>query len=228
MIDSVYKTVQAILNKDQLGHLKPMDFNLFIRNASRKIYNNYLTDLKSNVRKMNWMLDGKDFANLSEHTRQLLEYFSFPVDITRTTDFSLPTDLEFVEDIFNGTTRIEKVHYSDYLDLQSNTYAPPNANRPYGSKVGIVLKVSPASITTISLHYLRTPKIANWTYVEFEGKAMFDETANDYQDVDMPISSYDELVSLVTEMASIALREFNVTQLANAEQVQDAQEENKQ
>ncbi len=228
MLDSIYKTAQAILNKEQLGYLKPMDFNLFIRNAQRKVYDNYLTDLKSNVRRMNWMLDGKDFANLSEHTRQLLEYFSVPVDISKTTDFALPEDLEFVEDIFNGTVRIEKVHYSDYLDLQSNTYAPPSDCSPICAKVGIVLKVSPADITTISLHYLRKPKTPNWTYVEFQSKPMFDETANDYEDVDMPNSAYDELISLVVEMASISLRELNVTQAMNAEQQSDAQAENKQ
>lgn len=227
-LDSIYKTAQAILNKDQLGHLKPLYFNLFIRNAQRKVYDNYLTDLKSNVRKMNWMLDGKDFADLSEHTRQLLEYFSEEKAISKTTDFVFPDDLEYVEDVFNGTTRIEKVHYSDYLDLQSNTYAPPSACSPICSKIGIVLKVSPASIATISLHYLRKPKTPNWTFVEYQSKPMFDPTANDYQDIDMPNSAYDELISLVVEMASIALRELNVTQAMNAEQQSDAQAENKQ
>lgn len=228
MLDSIYKTSQEILNKDQLGYLKPMAFNLFIRNAQRKIYNDYLTDLKSNVRRMNWMLDGKDFAKLSEHTQQLLEYFAKEDPVTRTTDFVLPSDLEYVEDVFSDNTRIEKVHYSKYKDLQTNIYAAPSTCIPICSKVGTVLKVSPSSITSISLHYLRKPLTPNWTYVEFESKAMFDITANDYQDVDMPGSAYDKLVSLVVEMASLALRELSVTQAMNQEQAQDLQEENKQ
>jgi hypothetical protein len=228
MLDSIYKTVQAILNKDQLGYLKPLKFNLFIRNASRKIYNGYLTDLKSNVRKMNWMLDGKDFAKLSEHTQQLLEHFSAIEPITRTTNFVFPDDFEYVEDVFTGDTRIEKINYSDYQDLQSNNYAPPSTCNPICSKVGSALLVSPLSITAINLHYLREPKIANWTFEEVDGKPMFDQTANDYQDVDMPKSAYDELISLVVEMGATYLRDFNVVQGANAEQVQDTNQENKQ
>lgn len=228
MLDFIYKASQAELNKDQLGYLKPMYFNLFIRKAMRKVYNNYLTDLKSNVRKMNWMLDGKDFANLAEHTRQLLEHFSFEEAVSRTTDFNIPADLEYVEDVFFGSTRVEKIHYGTYKDLQSNNYAPPSDCNPICSKVGNVLKVSPSSINDISIHYLRTPKIPNWTFQEYEGKPMFDETASDYQDVDMPKSAEDSLISLVVESASIMLRELAVTQAANAEQAQDTNADNKQ
>ncbi|OYX36668.1 hypothetical protein B7Z00_04480, partial [Candidatus Saccharibacteria bacterium 32-50-10] len=95
-IDTIYKTAQAELNKEQLGYLKPMDFNLYARKGVRKIYDGLLIELKSSVRKMNWMLDGKDFADISEHYQQLLEYFSTVLSVSKTINFVLPEDLEFV------------------------------------------------------------------------------------------------------------------------------------
>jgi hypothetical protein len=228
MIDSIYKTAQSILNKDQLGYFKPMDYNLFIRIAVRKYFNSLRTELKSDVRKMNWMLDGKDLANLSEHTRQLAEYFSFEAPIAVTTNFVLPDDVEFVEDVFTGTQRIDKVHYSDYMDLQASLYASPSSCAPICTKVGGALKVSPNTITDIELHYLRSPKIPNWTYIEFEGKAMYDPTANDFQDVDLPNDAEDKLTSMVVEMASQSIRDAFINQSENQNQAQEAQEENKQ
>lgn len=226
IIDSIFQTVQALLNKEQLGYLKPMKFNLFIKNAQRKIYNKYLIDLKSNVRKMNWMLDGKDFANFSEHVRQLIEYYSS--ETTLSTPFEKPNDLEFIEDVFFGDIRIEKIHYSDFLDLQRNKYASPSECNPICSLVGVNLKVSPNTIGEVNLHYLRKPLTPKWTFEEFQGKPMFNPDATDFQDVDMPESSEDELVSLVFEASSIYLRDFNATQTANQEQSQDNQLDNRE
>lgn len=227
-IDSIYKTSQAILNKDQLGYLKPMHFNLFLRNAMRKEYNSYLVDLRTNVRRSNWHLDGKNLSNYSQHIKQLVEYFSFELDINKTTDFQLPDDLEFVEDVFYETTRVEKVDYSDFKDLHASLYAKPSLCTPKCTKVGEKLKVSPLEIESISLHYLRKPKVPNWTFEEFNGKPMFDPTASDFQDVDMPETSFDSLVTLVTEQASKMLRDLQITQLENVDQNQDSQEQNRQ
>lgn len=239
MIDSIYKTVQGILNKDQLGYLKPIHFNSFIANAQRKIYNDYLTDLKSNIRRSNWMLDGKNLANLSAHTKQLVEYFSYvepeinsPTSSTGDnplTTYILPNDLEYIEDVFSGNTRIEKVDYADFKDLQRSIYAKPSDCSPVCSKVGDKLRVASNNISSIELHYLRKPKTPKWTFEpDGNNKPMFDPTKNDFQDVDMPEEAYDRLISLVSEMASLKLRQFNITQAMNQEQQQDAQTENKQ
>lgn len=227
-IDSIYKTVQAILNKDQLGYLKPMHYNLFLRNAIRKEYNNYLIELRVNVRKSNWHLDGKDMANYSQHVQQLLEYYSEETDIIKTTNFLLPNDLEYIEDVFYGNTRVEKVNYSDFKDLQSNNYAKATLCSPNCAKVGLSLKVSPNDINEISLHYLRKPKEPNWTFIEFQGKPMFNPTASDFQDVDAPETSYDNIISNIVEQASKMLRDLQLTQLENADQNQELQDLNRQ
>ena len=250
LIDRVYQTVQALMNKDQLGYFKPMVFNLFAADAQRKEYNNYFTALKTNVRKMNWMLDGKDFANMSEHNRQLLEYFSSIAHLTkiprRTTQgaeiidsyFITPEDLEFVEDLFIGDTtqdlfisgtptRIEKVHYKDYLDLLRNIYANPTHCNPIFSLADNKLVVSP-NIEKVQLHYLRKPKIPKWTFQEYDGVAYFDSSANDFQDFDLPEASFDNLVSYIAEMAGVSIRDAMVVQSANQEQAQKFQNDNQQ
>jgi hypothetical protein len=246
MIDSVYQTVQGILNKDQLGYLKPLWFNLFAAYAQRKEYNKYFTDLKSNVRKMNWMLDGKDFANLSEHSQQLLEYFSTEKEIqskVKPHRIELDSSIEFLKDVFYfkpltpeeielglepKEVRVEKVSYSDFKDLKRNKYVPPTECNPYCSKLGNVLKVAPSSISKVTIHYLRKPITPKWTFIDVEGVAMFNSTASDFQDFDLPETSYDSLIDLISEVAGIALRDGNAVQAINQIQSQDFQEENKQ
>ncbi len=240
MLDKLYKTVQGVLNKDQLGDLRPLHFNLFIHKAGIEIWNDLLLALKTNVRKQNWHLDGKDFANIAEHHQQLLEYFSEVEDVVGTAveagppspppplKFTLPSDLIFVEDVFANNIRVDKVSYATYQDLQANMYAKPAVSQPICTKIGKSLRVSPSTITEIDLHYLRLPKVPKWTFTEFQGKPMFDSTISDYQDIDMPENLFDKLTSRVTEMASQHLRDLPIMQSANAEQAQDVQAESKQ
>ena len=225
MIDRVKKTVQQILNKEQLGYLKPLAFNLFVNQGVRKIVNKSLVDLKSNQRKENWMLEGKSLSNLTAHTKQLVEYFSYVT--TLSTPYNLPTDLDFVEDVFYGNQRVDKIDYATLMDLRRNIYAQPTECTPKASLVGRKLVMLPNSLGDLELHYLRKPKVAKWTYIEYQGKPVFDATAQDYQDVDLPDVFFDDLVSIVVELASKSLRELNITQLENAEQNQENQLDNR-
>lgn len=225
IIDRLYKTVQEILNKEQLGYLKPLAFNLFVNTATRKITNKSLVDLKSNQRKENWFLEGKNLANLTAHTRQLVEYFSEVT--TLSAPYTLPDDADFVEDVFKGNKRVDKVDYAVLLDLRRNIYAQPTECTPKASLVGRKLVVLPDNLGDIELHYLRRPKVAKWTYIEYQGKPLFDATAQDFQDVDLPEVFFDDLVSIVVELASKQLRELDIAQLEQAEQNQENQLDNR-
>jgi hypothetical protein len=132
MLNEVYIAVQALANKDFLGYLKPLEFNSFASVAQRKEYDKLFSDHKTEVRKQNWMLDGKDFANIAEYKAQLIEYFLKEVILPTTLSgvevtVSRPDDCEFIQDLVVKSTGqgIEKVSYTDYKLLLRNIYANP-------------------------------------------------------------------------------------------------------
>jgi len=228
IIDEIYKTVQALLNKDQLGYLKPMDYNMYLNNSIRKVYNDYFTEFKASLRKSNSQLEGKNMARHSENLRQLLEYYSKVEPMTSENGLSdLPTDIEFISDVFTSSNnRIEKVPYSVLIDLQRNIYVNPDECSPKCAKIGEKLEVYPITVNSFKLHYLRKFVNAKWTFVLDDGRPLFSPTSQDFKDVDMPETSKDELISLVFEMAAISIRDIQAAQLANAEQQTDTQESN--
>lgn len=230
MLDSIYKLVQALVNKEQLGYVRPLDFNLYVNNGCNKLFNKAFIDLKTNVRKMNWHLDGKNLANYSEFQKQMIEHFTEPdYPLTVTDGYAVPpTNMEFIMDIYNGTTPIDKVDWSDFLLLKRNNYVSPTECTPICSKVGSKIAISPTSITTATLSYLRKPNTAKWTFEEVDGKPMYDPTKNDFKEVDIPYSMKDELVTLVFEMACKELRETAQQQLLNQDQQQELQIQNNQ
>ena len=238
MLDSVYQTVQGLMNKEQLGYLKPIHFNLFADLAQRKEYNQLFTDLKVNVRKQNWHLNGKDMADLAEHHKQLLEHLSDVETITGVAEtslsdvrFTIPSGVEFIKGVFVAGLKgkdITKVSYSEFKLLQRNIYASPTECSPLCAKVGNELRVLPITLLGLEIQYLRTPKTPKWTFIEYDGKPMFNATATDFQDFDLPKYSKDRLIISIAEMAGVTIRDAVMIQSANQEQSQDAQLDNKQ
>ena len=230
MLDSIYKLVQALVNKEQLGYIRPIDFNLYVNNGCNKLFNKAFIDLKTNTRKMNWHLDGRNLADYSEFHKQMVEHFTEPdYTLAITNGYGTPPDdMVFILDIYNGTTPIDKVDYSDFQLMGRNNYVAPTECTPICSKVGSRIAVSPTTITTSKLFYIRKPKTAKWTFEEVDGKPMYDPTKNDFQEVDIPYSLKDELVTLVFEMACKELRETAQQQLLNQDQQQEYQQQNNQ
>ena len=153
------------------------------------------------------------------------EYKSYTTILS--SPFVLPLDLEFVQDVFNGSTRVSKIEYSTFLDLQDNNYAKPTLCAPSCSKVGGKLVVFPIEINKVTLHYIRTPKVPKWTFQEVNGKPMFDETALDFQDIDMPDTFYDDILTIIVEKASVMLREQLPIQAENTDQKQETASDNR-
>ena len=235
MLDKIYKTVQAELNEAQLGGLKPLNFNLFANTAVIKVVGDILLSIKTNVRKQNWNLDGQDLADITDNSKQVIEYFLTPYTITPTEvgaelHYILPEDNEFVKNVIVNGFLAEKLSFREYTLLQRNNYAKPSTCTPKTTKISDYLLVAPLLPINIQIIYIRKVKAPNWTFTEYQGKPVFNGTAGDFQDIDLPNTVYvfDRLVALIVEYASVYLRDFQVHQTAGEEQAQDAQIENRQ
>ena len=230
MIDRLFQSTQAILDKEQKDYLRPLYFNLYLNNSLHIIFNKLLSDVKSNVRKSNWMLDGKNLADYSEHIKQLLEHYLTINSISSQTEsFDLPSNLSLIQDVLHSTNRIiEKVDIEDYNLLKRNKLSAPSNCSSICSKIGRTLLVSPLSIEDIQIIFLRKPNKANWTFEEVQGKPMFDPTKQDFSDVDVPEMLFDELLNSILKQAGVSTRDPLVVQTSSQNENQNIQIENKQ
>lgn len=231
MIDRVYKTVQAIANKEQLGYIQPYKFNLYINNSIYNIYSKLLSDVKSNVRKSNSMLDGKHLADYSDIQKQLLEHFLTSNSISKTNDkLTLPEDCEIIQDLYSlQGERIYKVNLQDFNLLKRNNYANPTNCSPIYHKMTRELLVNP-DVDDVNIYYLRKPKKAKWTFEPDTKtqKPMFDPTKDDYSDVDLPESLSNEIIIDVLSQVGVTIRDVNLINQSNQEEAKEIQIENNQ
>lgn len=230
MLDRLYQTALAELNEEQIFFLKPSHFNLFVNAALTEILWKLFSDLKTNVRKQNWKLDGKHLANYSEHIKQVLEFYLSPATtISKENDqFSLGENIQFIEDIYYGDTSVEKIDTQDYNLLSRNNYSAPTECSPKATKIGNSLYVSPSSIEEIKVTYVRKPAYARWTFEMVDEKPMYDPTKPDFVELDAPEILFDDLLNIVLEKAGLAKRDPAVLQKSNREEAELIQTENRQ
>ena len=76
MINSVYKTVLAILNKNNFGYIAPADFNLYAKQAQLDMFQNYFTGINKQINLENARQSGTDYANLTKKIAENIEIFS--------------------------------------------------------------------------------------------------------------------------------------------------------
>tara|TARA_R110000796_G_scaffold186460_1_gene303372 strand:- start:18068 stop:18379 length:312 start_codon:yes stop_codon:yes gene_type:complete len=92
---------------------------------------------------------------------------------------------------------------------------------------GNTITVYPTSIQAagaVKTQYIRYPKVPKWTYVNVNvGEPVFNSSALDYQDFELPLSDEPSLVAKICQYVGIEIREPAVSAFGQNEEVQDNQ-----
>ena len=72
--------------------------------------------------------------------------------------------------------------------------------------------------------YVRYPNPPNWTYATLlAGEPLFDPTADDYQDFELPLSDEPTLIAKICQYVGIEIREADVYNFGTQELQQEQQ-----
>ena len=135
-----------------------------------------------------------------------------------------------------GITEIERVSQNKIFYLNSSPLTTPGLSFPAyvlgganNVNTGNTITVYPESIVTagtVVSQYIRYPKDPNWTYATLAaGEPLFDESALDYQDFELPLSDQVNIINKILQYAGMSIREISLTQFGQAqEQMDDTQQ----
>ena len=170
---------------------------------------------------------------------------AFVVSVDSNTQLTISTN-NFFTGSFEGTsysilstkgiTEIERVSQNKIFYLNSSPLTTPGLSFPAyvlgganNINTGNTITVYPESIVTagtVVSQYIRYPKDPNWTYATLAaGEPLFDESASDYQDFELPLSDQVNLINKILQYAGMSIREIALTQFGQAqEQMDDKQQ----
>lgn len=228
MINDVRNTVLSIISKENRGYITPLEFNLFAKQAQLEIFEQYVFNYSNAINKQNARMHGEGYADIPRNMVEVIESFSVLDTLNYngiTNHFDTPSDYFFLTRInYNNNKEVEKVSPSKILYLLGSNLTAPSVSYPVYVLDNQGLLVYPTTITSnITAQYLRYPKDPQWTYTSPSGDPLFDPSSSTYQDFELPLSDFANLVIKILEYAGISIRESEVVSAAKAEEVQDMQ-----
>lgn len=175
-VDTVYKTVLSILNKEQRGYMTPDEFNKVATQVQLEIFESYFDDLNQQLRVPQ---SNTEYADRQKNIDNMISIFKTFGNCTFSTDhFAVPTNLHKIGTvIYKDEIEVERVQKDYLLYINLSPLTKPTKTFPLyvyeNSTVGTAganttnpkIYVWPKDITSdISVSYIRKPNNVVWGY----------------------------------------------------------------
>jgi len=233
-VDTVYKTLKNLANKDQRGFVTPAVFNSFAGVAQLNVYNSLFEKLALGNAARTRQLSGERETAPLKQIREDLARFSKEVTINQTSStdqtFAKPADLgriisakTFGTFILGQTTSIPIDLIYDEANIEyilRSTLSVPTETRPV-ALVSDVVEVYPTTIKKIKLRYYKLPESLQvvspyarqphqpkFGYITLNSVEDYDPSSSN--DFELPDHYVPELVIEMAKMIGVNLRDSDV------------------
>lgn len=245
MIDDIYKVVQIIANKNNYGIITPDRFNKLCKDAQLKILSELPNDLRrANNRVKSPRASDKGTTLVVDQIRYIINIFiektvvrkevstSFPSGFTDY--FILPDNILYINSLwFKKNVEIEEVDKMMSGYVRGSLMVSPTEQYPSYENIGHKIYIQPTSIgldstsgtitDDVELMYQRLPLDPKWTFLVINGIPIFNISDNSYQDFELPESVFDRLVMELAGLIGIHLREQEIIQFVQRDQMNKLQ-----
>jgi len=225
-VDTVYKTVLSILNKESRGFITPDEFERIGSQVQLDILDQNFHDYNKAVVKAASGRAVEDYGNIPEKIQHKIDPFFKQADITLTNGIgTLPTDLYKTINISitNKTIQLEKVNKSKLSYLLSSPLTKPTTSFPVYYQRAADIIVEPAlsdgswTLGNLLIEYIKVPEDINWNHtVGTSGQLTYNSSSS----VDFTLHDSDrvQLILGILKYAGLVIEDPAVIQSASGEE----------
>lgn len=229
-VDTVYRTVLLIINKEQRGYITPDEFNKTATQVQLEIFNEYFEDLNQQIRVPD---NDTEYADRVKNLQEKIAIFQTdglcpPI----AGGFDIPTASDFYKlgtVIYNNEKEVQYVQPNELLELNLSPITKPTKYWPVYTYKDFVIKVYPTTITTgISCTYVKKPTNPRWgfttsapNYQYVYNSSQYDPTSNPTgsQNFDLHPIEQTNIITRILLYSGIIIKDPQIVQAA-AQQVQ--------
>jgi hypothetical protein len=213
-VDTVYKTVLLILNKEQRGYMTPDEFNKIGQQVQLEIFEKYFEDLNQIVRAPQ---TDADYADRLSYLEEKISIFENNSTYVVTNGVANLSDVHRLNTVTYNNIELQKVGRKEYYNIIKSPLTKPTELYPIYLQEGNSLKIEPTSIGLIDISFIKKPLNINWNFVADEGLGIFVYTSNGTIDFELHSSEQTEVILRILAYAGIVIRDPQIIQAASAQ-----------
>jgi len=169
-VNTVYKSVLSILNKEQRGFLTPDEFNKLAKQAQLNLLEVAFAEFNRFLSADNLGRINAGYADLPEKTKEKIEVFYATADLG--SPRVLPTNVFKLIDVnmLDKTVSLEEVDKNELSYILSSPLTKPSKDFPVYYKTttaatgGTTIVISPETTDKITVDYIRIPTEPRFGY----------------------------------------------------------------
>ena len=221
-VDTVYRTVLLIINKEQRGYITPDEFNKTAAQVQLEIFNEYFDNLNQQIRIPD---NDTEYADRVKNLQEKIAIFQTdgvcpPIaggfDIPAVTDF-----YKLGTVIYNDDKEVQYVQPNELLELNLSPITKPTKYWPIYTYKDFIIKVYPTTITTgITCTYIRKPANPVWNFTLGPNQQYIYDATSSVQFELHPIEQTN-LITRILLYSGIVIEDPQIVQIA-AQQAQAA------
>jgi len=235
-VDTVYKTVLLILNKEQRGYMTPQEFNSIGTQVQLEIFERYFEDLNQDLRVPQTDIDYSDRVdNIDEkiaifktfgpaaYVNGTLKYFTLPViDSYENAPVFYRLGSVVYTDVYGRQVELDRLQRNEYYNIQTSPLTASTKAFPTYLYENQKIFVSPKTITSnIEVNYVRKPLDVIWNF-SVGGRGQYIYTPTGSVNFELHVSEQHLVITKILLYAGIVINDPQIIQIA-AQQVQAEQ-----
>jgi hypothetical protein len=218
-VDTVYKTVLLILNKEQRGYMTPDEFNKIATQVQLETFENYFESLNQQLRVPD---NDSEYADRIKNIDEKIAIFKKYATATYSTDhFTLPADLYRLGTVvYKDEIEAQLIQRNDLLYVNKSPLTKPTEKYPVYLYEDEKLYLKPTTIASdISVSYVKKPANVIWNFEIPAGQNYYQYVANGSQDFELDSSEQPEVILKILLYAGVVIKDPQIVQVA-ASQIQ--------
>ena len=237
-VDTVYQTVQTLINKEQRGYLTPQEFNLLANQAQQDIFEQYFYDLNA-FRLRSLQLGGEqheigDSQVLIRNKINQTTGVTYQVNAPIAGCVALPQGRGagkiFVEDAAGNRRIIREINPEEILDLRGSRWHLAGFDEYVYFKDGfnrIEVHTGSGQITSgcSCENVIGSPGLVYWGYTVVNEQAIYNPSVS--RNFDLVIEEQSDIVIKILKLAGVSVEDPQLVGIATQEDQLNVQQENK-
>jgi len=232
-VNKVRSVVMYLLNKNNMGYLTPNEADTYFQLAQQAIFEElFYENARWIVNKTNRRANG-GYSNIPANIREMIDVFSeystssnFTYDSGDNiwsytgTDFYRTIGISLSNISSGKKVDVEEVSKNMINSLINSEMSTPTVTYPIYTKIGESYRVYPTVPTgyELELLYIRKPRAPKWTYILVNNDPLYNASASDLQDFELPEALYEKLIVKIMQYAGVSLRENDIVSIEANEQ----------
>ena len=213
-VNTVYKTVLSILNKEQRGYMTPDEFNKIVNHVQLEIFEKYFEDLNQMVRQPQ---NDADYADRLDYLEEKIAIHNktAPGKNAAGSPFA-PTGLHILGTISYNGSEAQRVSKKEFYNINKSPLTKPTEVYPIYTLDSGKITVYPKTIvnTNLEVSFIQKPTEAAWKFTVDANTGVFIESSSD--DIDLHDSEQSEVILKVLMYAGVVIKDMEIVQIASA------------